>query len=95
MKHQTLALAFEWLAVLFWGWVIFRLAFSKKPLPGPFRVPCRIIRFILIVLTFGLLAGCSNPDPLAVASGPLFPLNAGHWQPTPQDLASPPAVADK
>lgn len=95
MKHQTLALAFEWLAVLFWGWVFLCSIFSKKPLPGPLKVPSRIVRFVLIVLTFGLLAGCSNPDPLAVASGPLFPLNTGHWQPAPQDLAAPPVLADK
>ena len=95
MKHQSLALAFEWLAVLFCGWVFFRSVFSKKPLHGPLRMPGRIIRFILIVLTLDLLTGCSNPDPLAVASGPLFPLNTGHWQPVPQDLAAAPVVADK
>ena len=92
MTHPTLALAFEWVAVLFWGWVFFRLACSKRPRPDAAKVPVRIIRFVLIVLTFGLLAGCSNPDPLAVASGPLFPLNTGHWQPTPQDLSAPPRV---
>jgi hypothetical protein len=54
-----------------------------------------LLRFLLIIITFGLLAGCSNPDPLAVASGPLFALNAGHWQPTPQDLAAPPKVVDR
>jgi hypothetical protein len=51
--------------------------------------------FLLILLTVGGLAGCSDPDALAVASGPLFPLNAGHWQPTPQDLAAPPVVVDR
>ncbi|WP_373318357.1 type IV secretion system lipoprotein VirB7 [Acidocella aminolytica] len=30
-----------------------------------------------------------------MASGPLFALNAGHWQPTPRDLAAPPKVADR
>lgn len=95
MMHQALALAFKWLAVLFWGWVVFRSVLFKKPLPGRLREPGQIIRFILMVLTLGLLAGCANPDPLAVASGPLFPLNTGHWQPTPQDLAAPPNVAEK
>ena len=53
------------------------------------------VPIIIVVATFGLLAGCSNPDPLAVASGPLFALNAGHWQPTPKDLSAPPVVADR
>jgi len=76
-------------------WAIYRKFYSKKPVPAVIAVPIRVIRVILIILTFGLLAGCSNPDPLAVASGPVFALNAGHWQPTQQDLAAPPAVTDK
>ncbi|MDE2342141.1 MAG: type IV secretion system protein VirB7 [Betaproteobacteria bacterium] len=54
-----------------------------------------MFRLLLIIITFGLLAGCSNPDPLAVASGSVFALNAGHWQPTPQDLSSPPKIVDR
>ena len=76
----------------FWLWVLYRRFFSSKLLPLWLEVPGRILRFCLILLTLGLLTGCSNPDPLAVASGPLFPLNAGHWQPTPQDLSAPPRV---
>lgn len=76
-------------------WIVYRKFFSKKPLPAILTVPGRLFRFLLIIITFGLLAGCSNPDPLAVASGPLFALNAGHWQPTPQDLVAPPKVADR
>lgn len=76
-------------------WAIYRKFYTKKPVPAVIAVPIRVIRVILIILTFGLLAGCSNPDPLAVASGPVFALNAGHWQPTQQDLAAPPAVTDK
>lgn len=76
-------------------WIVYRKFFSKKPLPAILTVPGRLLRFLLIIVTFGLLAGCSNPDPLAVASGPLFALNAGHWQPTPQDLAASPKVADR
>jgi len=52
-------------------------------------------RFLLILVTLSMLAGCSNSDPLAVASGPVFLLNAGHWQPTPQDLSAPPPVVDR
>jgi len=55
----------------------------------------KILKFCRALITVGLLAGCSGSDPLAVASGPLFPLNAGHWQPTPQDLAAAPVVANR
>ncbi|WP_408846164.1 type IV secretion system lipoprotein VirB7 [Acidocella facilis] len=54
-----------------------------------------MLRAMLVVATFVLLAGCSNGDPLAVASGPLFPLNVGLWQPTAHDLATPPAAVDR
>jgi hypothetical protein len=77
----------------FWLWLLYRKFVSSKPLPAIISVPGRVMKVILVVITFGLLAGCSNPDPLAVASGPVFALNAGHWQPTPQDLAAPPKVA--
>jgi hypothetical protein len=79
----------------FWLWILYRRFFSSKPLPLWLAVPGRILQFCLILLTVGLLAGCSNRDPLAVASGPLFALNAGQWQSTPQELAAPPAVTDR
>jgi hypothetical protein len=85
----------EWVGVIFWSLVFLRVLVSKKPLPGLLAGPGRLLRFVLVLLTFGLLSGCSNPDPLAVASGPLFALNASQWQPTPQELAAPPAVADR
>jgi hypothetical protein len=50
----------------------------------------RVLVFLVAALT---LAGCASSDPLAVAHGPLFPLNAGHWQPSPQDLDAPPKIA--
>jgi len=55
----------------------------------------RVSRFLVILAIVGLLNGCSESYPLAVASGPVFPLNSGHWQPTPQDLAAPPSVAGR
>jgi hypothetical protein len=76
-------------------WAAYRKYVSKKPFPAILAVPGRLFRLLLIIITFGLLVGCSNPDPLAVASGPVFALNAGHWQPTPQDLATPPKIADR
>jgi hypothetical protein len=79
----------------FWVWVLYRRFFSPKPLPAVIAIPMRVIRIILVVVTFGLLAGCSNPDPLAVASGPVFALNSGAWQPAPQQLAAPPLVTNK
>ncbi len=81
--------------LLFLLWAAYRKFVSKKPLPAILAVPGRLFRLLLIIITFGLLAGCSNSDPLAVASGPLFALNAGHWQPTPRDLSAPPKVSDR
>lgn len=81
--------------LLFLLWVIYRKFGSSKPLPSILMVPGRALKLIVILVTLGLLAGCAGSDPLAVASGPLFLLNPGHWQPTPQDLAAPPVVADR
>ncbi|OYY02157.1 MAG: hypothetical protein B7Y73_09550 [Acidocella sp. 35-58-6] len=80
---------------LFLCWAVYRKFFSPKPLPTVIAVPIRVVRIILVVVTFGLLAGCSNPDPLAVANGPVFALNTSAWQPAPQQLAAPPVVTNK
>ena len=79
----------------FWVWILYRRFASPKPLPGILGFAGKFMKLCLILITFGLLAGCSNPDPLAVASGPLFALNSGHWQPAPQDLVAPPKIADR
>ena len=79
----------------FWVWILYRRFVSPKPLPSILGFAGKFMKLCLILITFGLLAGCSNPDPLAVASGPLFALNSGHWQPAPQDLATPPKIADR
>ena len=76
-------------------WALYGKFVSHKPLPSIIALPVPLIRMLLVIITCGLLAGCSNPDPLAVASGPVFALNAGNWQPTPQDLAAPPPVVDR
>ena len=83
----------ESVSVIFWVWLLYRRFGTHKPLPRILKVPGKVFGFCLILLTLGLLAGCASSDPLAVASGPLFQLNAGHWQPAPQDLAAPPPVA--
>jgi hypothetical protein len=61
---------------------------------GSVNVTTKVARAGMTLLFIALLgfAGCANSDPLAVASGPVFALNAGHWQPAPQDLAAPPVV---
>ena len=79
--------------MLCWAW--YRKFVSSKPVPKLIDFSVRFVKLLLAIATFGLLIGCSNPDPLAVASGPLFPLNPGHWLPTPQDPSAPPVVMDK
>ena len=76
-------------------WVVYRRFVSRRPLPRALAVPGNILKVCLLLVVCGLLAGCSDGDPLAQASGPLFPLNAGHWQPTQQQLAAPPNVTDQ
>lgn len=34
-----------------------------------------------------LLTACAEPREAPSCSGPAFPLNAGLWQPTPEDLS--------
>jgi type IV secretion system protein VirB7 len=47
---------------------------------------------ILFILALALaLAACSSGEELAACKGPVFPLNADHWQADPADLATPPA----
>ena len=79
----------------FLSWGVYRQYASSKPVPAIISAPIRGLRLLLIIITFGLLGGCANTDPLAGASGPVFALNAGHWQPAPQDLAAPPAVVNQ
>jgi hypothetical protein len=81
--------------VVFLLWAAYRKFISSKPLPRVLAMIGRVARLILAIVTLGLLAGCSNSDPLAVATGPLFPLNLGHWQPSSNDLASPPVLTDR
>ena len=43
-------------------------------------------RVPLLLFPFAVLAGCQTPAKLTTATGPVFPLNPGHWQPTQADL---------
>ena len=54
----------------------------------------RVGATLLFIALLGF-AGCANTDPLATASGPVFALNAGHWQPSPQDLTVPPLIPNQ
>lgn len=90
------AIDLEWAVIVFWIAVLIVEFWLKDRVPRVLRVilwlPGKYLRLLLVIATFGLLVGCSNPDPLAVAAGPLYQLNTGHWQPTPQDLSAPPSV---
>lgn len=90
---------FEWVAVIFWVLVIYVEFIGKSRVPRFFRIlfwlPGKFLRILLIVVTLGfLLTACASSDPLPVAHGPLFQLNATNWQATPQDLSAPPKVAN-
>ena len=78
-----------------WLGIAGRRFFSTKPLPRVLAVPGKIFKFGLILATLGLLVGCGTGDPLAQASGPVFALNVGHWQPAPRDLARPPSIVEQ
>ena len=43
---------------------------------------------VALVALIGL-AACSSAETLATPTGPVFPLNTGHWQPAPADLQLP------
>lgn len=49
---------------------------------------------ILSALVFAL-AACGAGEPLATCKGPVFQLNAEHWNATPADLVKPKTVASK
>jgi hypothetical protein len=70
------------------------IAFRRHRNHGAVNATGKVARVGATLLFIALLgfAGCTNADPLAVASGPVFALNAGQWQPAPQDLAAPPVV---
>ena len=93
MPHLERMTVFEWAAVGLWGVVAYKEFISRRRPRGLLALPGRFLRVCLVIVTFGLLAGCSNTDPLAVASGPVFQLNPGHWQPSKQALAAPPVIA--
>ena len=76
------------------SWAAYRKFVSAKPLPILLAMPSRVLKVFLFVALLGF-AGCADPDPLALASGPVFALNGGHWQPSPQDLTIPPPTPNQ
>jgi heme A synthase len=50
--------------------------------------PLRIFKLVAVIALLGL-GGCASHEKLAVASGPVFPLNPDHWQAAPPDLVAP------
>lgn len=80
LLHLPFLLLLVWLAWRKWN----------VPNDGLWRAPFRLFKFVALVALLGL-AGCASHEKLAVASGPVFPLNPDHWQASPSDLAAPDA----
>ena len=95
MKYHLIGVMSEWTAILRWIYVTYRECFTLRRAPNAPVFPVRYSRFLATLAILGPLVGCTNSDPLAVASGPVFALNTGHWQPTTHELAAPPSVTDK
>lgn len=47
----------------------------------------------ILILLLAALSGCTASDKLAECKGPVFALNAGHWQPSGDDLEARPQTA--
>jgi len=71
-------------------WTVWRVIIQRRPI-SLVAVPWGVLRwfFLIALLSF---SGCSSMQKPAEAKGPLFALNPGHWQPTPQDLKDQPRV---
>ena len=54
-----------------------------------------MLKAIIILTSFVVLAACSGGESLTACKGPVFQLNAGHWTPTPVDLKKPEPVVAK
>ncbi len=80
--------------IVFLLWLLYRKFVAKRPMPGFIAGPGRALSVLVLFALLGF-AGCTNSDPLAVASGPVFALNPGHWQPLPQDLTVPEQVSNR
>ena len=44
------------------------------------------MKTFVILAALIILTACSGNEILATPTGPVFPLNTGHWQPAPGDL---------
>jgi hypothetical protein len=50
-----------------------------------------MLKFLPLLALIAALTACSNGPPLTACKGPVFQLNADHWQVAPTDLAKPAA----
>lgn len=94
-KIQSLASAAVRLPfVVMLGWVAYRRFRSGGASSSIASLPLSAIRIIAIFAMLAVLVGCSDADPLPVATGPLYQLNPANWHATQQDLSGPPQVAN-
>ena len=74
------------------AWLAYRRFCQGRTMPRIVAIPFAGFRVLALIGLATMLAGCADSEPLAVASGPVFQLNPGHWLPSKEALAAPPVV---
>ena len=90
---HSAAIAFVHVPIAFvLAWLTYRRFYQGRTMPRILAIPFAGLRVLALIGLATMLAGCATSDPLAVASGPVFQLNPGLWQPSKEALAAPPVV---
>lgn len=52
---------------VFLAWLLYRRFVARRPLPSIVRLPVKVVGFLILVLTLGLLGGCTISNSHLVA----------------------------
>jgi hypothetical protein len=52
---------------VFLAWLLYTRFVARRPLPSIVRLPVKVVGFLILVLTLGLLVGCTISDSHLVA----------------------------